>query len=80
MSKELRSPRHDALRRFLKAERARAELSQKQLAAKVGWTQAAISEIERGDKRVTVLELLSIAKAIGFDPCLVLRYLYEIEE
>jgi len=80
MSKELRSPRHDALRRFLKAERARAELTQGELSKRLGWNQRTLSDIETGGKRVSVLELVSIAKAIGFDPCLALRHIEEIEE
>ncbi len=80
MSKELRSPRHDALRLFLKVERTRAEISQTELANRLGWKQRTVSDIETGEKRVTVLELMSIAKAIGIDPCLAIRHLEGIEE
>jgi transcriptional regulator with XRE-family HTH domain len=80
MSKELRSPRHDALRRFLRLERQKKEIKQSELAALLKWDQASISNIETGSKRVTVLELLSIAKALGFDPHLALTHLEEIEE
>jgi transcriptional regulator with XRE-family HTH domain len=68
MSKELRSPRHNVLRRFLKLERQKQELKQSELAARLGWDQSSISEIETGVKRVTVLELVLIAEALGFDP------------
>jgi DNA-binding XRE family transcriptional regulator len=80
MSKELRSPRHDALRKFLKLERVRAELKQGELAERLGWNQRTLSDIETGAKRVTVLELVSIAEALGFDPSLALRHISEIEE
>jgi transcriptional regulator with XRE-family HTH domain len=80
MSKELRSPRHDALRRFLKLERQKKEIRQTDLANRLGWKQGSISEIETGIKRVTVLELMSIAKALDFDPCLAIKYLEEVEE
>jgi transcriptional regulator with XRE-family HTH domain len=80
MSKELRSPRHDALRKFLKLERQRTELTQGQLAAKLGWNQRSLSDIETGAKRVTVLELVSIAQALGFDPNLALKAIEGIPE
>jgi transcriptional regulator with XRE-family HTH domain len=80
MSKELRSPRHDALRRFLKLERQKKEITQTDLAKRLGWKQGSISEIETGVKRVTVLELMSIAKALGFDPNLALKAIEDIEE
>jgi transcriptional regulator with XRE-family HTH domain len=80
MSKELRSPRHDALRRFLKLERQRKEIKQSDLAKRLGWKQSSISEIETGVKRVTVLELVSIAQALGFDPNEALKEISKIEE
>jgi transcriptional regulator with XRE-family HTH domain len=80
MSKELRSPRHDALRRFLKLERQKKEIKQADLAHKLGWKQGSISEIETGIKRVTVLELVSIAHALGFDPILAIRHIEEVED
>jgi transcriptional regulator with XRE-family HTH domain len=64
MSKEIRSPRHEALRRQLKLERQKAELTQAQLAARLGWDQTTISDIETGAKRVTAIELI---EALGFD-------------
>jgi DNA-binding XRE family transcriptional regulator len=66
MSKEIRSPRHEALRKFLKLERQKADLTQAQLAAKLGWDQTTISDIETGAKRVTALELLTLGDDISF--------------
>ncbi len=80
MSKEIHSPRHDALRRFLKVERVKADLKQSDLAKRLGWKQRSISDIETGEKRVTVLELVSIAQALGFDPSLALKHIEGIEE
>jgi transcriptional regulator with XRE-family HTH domain len=77
---ELRTPRHEALRKFLKLERQRKEISQTDLAHKLGWKQRTISDIETGDKRVTVLELASIATVLGFDPCLALKHILEIQD
>lgn len=80
MSKEIRSPQHEALRRFLKAERARAELTQGELAERLGWDRTTISDIETGAKRVTVLELIALAKALGFDAAAALRRIAKIPE
>ncbi len=68
MSKEIRSPRHEALRKFLKLERQKAELTQEQLAERVGWDRTTISDIETGAKRVSAIELIQLAEALGFDP------------
>jgi transcriptional regulator with XRE-family HTH domain len=50
------------------AARRRAKLTQIELAEKLGRTQTFVSEIERGQRRVDVLELLVLAKALGADP------------
>jgi transcriptional regulator with XRE-family HTH domain len=68
MRKEIRSPRHEALRKFLKLERQKAELTQTELAKRLGWPQTTISDIEIGDKRVTAIELIQLGEALGFDP------------
>jgi transcriptional regulator with XRE-family HTH domain len=79
MSKEIRSPRHEALRKFLKLERTRAELTQAQLAERLGWDQRTISDIETGEKRVTALELLALGEALGFDSAAALRRIGKIK-
>jgi transcriptional regulator with XRE-family HTH domain len=50
-----------------KLERQKAELTQAQLAARLGWDQTTISDIEIGAKRVTAIELIELAEALGFD-------------
>jgi hypothetical protein len=39
MSKEIRSPRAEALRKLIKLERQKAEITQAQLAQRLGWEQ-----------------------------------------
>jgi transcriptional regulator with XRE-family HTH domain len=68
MSKEIRSPRHEALRKFLKLERQKAELTQGQLATRLGWDRTTISDIETGAKRVSAIELIQLGDALDFDP------------
>jgi transcriptional regulator with XRE-family HTH domain len=63
MSKEpeIYTSRHETLRRLLKERRQRNELSQAELAAKLGWDQTTVSHIETGSKRVTVIELIELS-------------------
>jgi transcriptional regulator with XRE-family HTH domain len=67
------SPRHETLRRLLKERRERANLSQQDVAGRIGRGQTFVSAVERGQHRVSVLEFLDFAEAIGFDAAAVLR-------
>ena len=59
-------PEHyKALGACLAAARRQAKLTQVELAERLGRTQTFVSEIERGERRVDVLELLVIAGALG---------------
>jgi transcriptional regulator with XRE-family HTH domain len=78
MAKEIRSPRHEALRLFLKAQRAQAELTQAELAAKLGWLQKTVSDIEIGTRRVSAIELIELGEALGFDAPAALRKIAKV--
>ena len=52
----------------LAAARQRASLTQLEAAERLGRTQTFISEIERGLRRVDVLEIILIARAFRADP------------
>jgi transcriptional regulator with XRE-family HTH domain len=80
MSKEIRSPRAEALRKFLKLERTRAELTQRQLAQRLGWEQTSISDIETGGRRVTAIELIQLGEALGFDAPAALRRIAKVRD
>ena len=67
MPKTLRSPRHVRLIDLIVEQRNRAELSQAELATKLGRYQSVVSQIESGGRRVDVVELLDIAEIIGLD-------------
>jgi HTH-type transcriptional regulator/antitoxin HipB len=67
------SPQHEELRQLLKERRFRSKLTQRQLAAKLGWDQRTISKIESGGKRVSVVELIELANALDFDPAAAVR-------
>ncbi len=66
-------PRHEELCRFLIEQRQKAGLTQQQVADRLGWGQKTVSKIERGAKRVTAVELIELAEAIGFSAMAAIR-------
>jgi transcriptional regulator with XRE-family HTH domain len=52
----------------LAAARRQANVTQQELAASLGKPQSFVSEIERGQRRVDVVELLVIARVLCADP------------
>jgi transcriptional regulator with XRE-family HTH domain len=75
--KEVRSPRHEAVRQFLRMKRLEAELSQGGLAERMGRKQQWISDVESGEHRVTVVEFCEFAEALHFDIRSAIRRIYE---
>jgi transcriptional regulator with XRE-family HTH domain len=73
MSRTLRSPRHEALRRWLVKERKARGLSQSKLAKLIGRYQSFVADLERGQRRLDVVEFLEFADALGFDPSKAIR-------
>lgn len=47
--------------------RTKAGLSQKELAAKLRHHQSFVARVESGERRIDVVELVVLARAIGFD-------------
>ena len=68
MPRTLGSPRHKALRDFIIEKRKKSGLTQHEVSDKLRLPQSFIASIETGQRRVDVVELLDLAKAIGFDP------------
>jgi transcriptional regulator with XRE-family HTH domain len=52
----------------LAAARRRANVTQQELAARLGKPQSFVSEYERGQRRVDVVEFLRITQTIGSNP------------
>lgn len=72
MGRNLRSPRHEAIRRLLIERRVRSGLTQDQVAARLKVSQQFISSLEKG-ARISAVTLLELAEAIGFDPAAFVR-------
>ena len=68
MSGTLGSPRHEALRQFLAEKRTKAGLRQVDVAKRLGRYQSYVTNLETGQRRIDVVELVDLAAAIGFDP------------
>jgi transcriptional regulator with XRE-family HTH domain len=67
MPKSFFTKRYAVFREQLQQARADAGLSQEQLARKIGWDQTYVSKIERGVRRVDVVELIGICEVLGVD-------------
>lgn len=60
-----RRPEYERLREALRELRMERDLSQEQLAARLGIRQEWVSRYEVGERRLDVIELIEVAKAIG---------------
>ena len=68
MAKTIRSKGQVALCQALVDARIKAGLGQEDLATKLRCHQSLIARLESGQRRVDVVELVVLARAIGFDP------------
>lgn len=68
MSKSLRSPRHTKLRQLLIDARKAGGWTQDQIAERLGRHQSFVAKYEGGERRLDLIELIDVAKAIGRDP------------
>lgn len=67
MRKSIYSQRQQQVRLLLIEKRRAARLTQSDVARKLGRPQSYVSNYERGERRLDLVEFLEIAEAIGFD-------------
>lgn len=67
MAKTIRSSGHEALCEALIAARKEAGLTQADLASKLKCHQSFVARIESGERRIDVIELIVLSRAIGTD-------------
>ena len=60
--------RRETLRRELREARLRAGLRQVDLAAALGKPQSYIAKIERGERRIDMIETIDLCHAVKLDP------------
>jgi ribosome-binding protein aMBF1 (putative translation factor) len=68
VAKTIRSKGQVSLCQALVDARIKAGLGQDELATKLRCHQSLIARLESGQRRVDVVELVVLARAIGFDP------------
>jgi transcriptional regulator with XRE-family HTH domain len=73
MPRSLFSEPYGELLRALVDARRKAGLRQTDLAERLGKPQSFVSKIERGERRLDVIELIVVARAIGVDEFRFLR-------
>ncbi|KQS57727.1 hypothetical protein ASG17_00820 [Brevundimonas sp. Leaf363] len=73
MPSSIFTQRHQALIAFLGTARRDAGLTQVELAGRLGRPQSFVSKVERGERRVDVVEFCEIAEALGKDPARLLQ-------
>ncbi len=73
--KSVHSPEQQLLRELLIAAREKADLTQQKLAKRLGKHQSFVAKYEGGERRLDVIEFITIARVIGADPVRMLRTL-----
>ena len=75
MPKTVTSPLQKKRVAMLVEERAKAGLRQVDLAEKMGVYQSWVTHMESGQRRIDVIELIELSRAIGFDAAGMVRKL-----
>lgn len=78
MPKAIHSARHARLIELLIDARKQAHMTQAQVAGALGRHQPFVANIESGQRRLDVVELLDLTEAIGIDPLNVVRELQKV--
>ena len=78
LPKTLGTKRHRALIDFLVARRDALNMSQAQLASRLGEYQSFVARLESGDRRVDVVEFMKLGEILGFDPAKVIATLKKV--
>jgi transcriptional regulator with XRE-family HTH domain len=68
MQKSLRSPEYARLVAALVETRKNSDIRQQALAKKLGRPQSFIAKYEGGERRIDVVEFVTIVRALGADP------------
>lgn len=75
MRKTIYSQRQQQVRTMLVEKRNDAGLTQAELAKRLDRKQSYVSNYERGERRLDLVEFLEIANALNFDPARFIRKL-----
>lgn len=67
MGKSIHRPEYEVLRRLLRAVRLQAGVTQAELSGNLGRSQSFVSDVERGVRRLDLVELRDICQSLGLD-------------
>ena len=73
MPSSIFTQRHQAFIAFIASTRKAAGVTQAELAARLGKPQSFVSKVERGERRLDVIEFCQVAEALGVDPSELLK-------
>jgi transcriptional regulator with XRE-family HTH domain len=75
MRDTLRSPRQFKLRKLLRGLREKGGLTQEDVAARLDKPQSFVAKYESGERRLSAIEFIDVARALDIEPIAVLRQL-----
>lgn len=73
MSKQLRTARHRKVMAVLTEVRQKADVTQRELARRIGRAHSYVSRIEKGDRRLDVPEMIQWCEVLDADPVAIMR-------
>ncbi len=77
MPSSIFTQRHQEFITFIASVRKAADVTQVELAEKLGKPQSFVSKVERGERRLDVIEFCQVAEALGRNPSQMLQeFLY----
>jgi transcriptional regulator with XRE-family HTH domain len=77
MQKSIYTQQHQRLCELLIEARKKADLTQVEVAERLGKPQSFVAKYEGGERRLDVIEYVAVAKAIGIDPASLLSLLQD---
>lgn len=75
MPNPMHDPQYTVFRALLVELREDRSLTQAEVAMRMGKHQSYVSKFERGERRLDIIEMIAVTKALKTDPILVLREL-----
>lgn len=79
MPSSIFTQRHQEFIAFIASVRKASGVTQVELAQRLGKPQSFVSKVERGERRLDVIEFCDIAEALGYDPAKLLRKFVELK-
>jgi transcriptional regulator with XRE-family HTH domain len=78
MRDTLRSPQQKQLRTLLRELRRHHHLTQAEVAKRLAKPQSFVAKYERGERRLSAIEFIHVARALGVEPVALVRQLIDI--